>query len=122
MNGWLHFVATSAALGVAMEMGAAAGRLWAYTPPRNVIGNVVAMVGLVFGTLAWLTRGSPALQVLCGAAIGIAYEAANFAWLHAWTFPGGRCLFLRGRTQLTLGIGAAWGVYPVLTNLAVSRW
>jgi hypothetical protein len=120
MTTWLKFVAISAVLGVLMETLARALRMWTYTPPRMVVFNVIATVGLLFGTLAWLTRGLPVpVQFLSCAVVGIAYEALNFAGLNAWIFPGDRLGPLKGKTALTLGVGLAWGLYPVLTNLLV---
>ncbi|AXQ28518.1 hypothetical protein D0B54_07395 [Solimonas sp. K1W22B-7] len=120
MTTWLKFVAVSMFLGVLVEILARALRLWVYTPPRMVAVNVLVTVGLLFGTLAWLTQGSALpVQFLCGAIIGIAYEALNFAGLNAWTFPGNRLGPLKGRTALTIGVGMAWGLYPVLATLLV---
>jgi len=120
MTIWLKFVAISALLGVPMEIQARVLRMWLYTPPRMVVFNVIAIVGLLFGTIAWLTRGLPVpAQFLSGAAVGIVYETLNFAGLNAWVFPGDRLGPLKGKTALTIGVGLAWGVYPVLTNLLV---
>ncbi|RJF80794.1 hypothetical protein D3874_27305 [Oleomonas cavernae] len=120
MMTWLTFVAAAAFLGVLTEIQAGALRLWIYTPRRMVVINVLVTVGLLFGTTAWLTSGiSLPIQFLCGALLGIAYEALNFAGLNGWYFPNNKLWFLKGRAALTVGVGVAWGLYPVLTNLLV---
>jgi hypothetical protein len=121
MTSWLKFVAVSILLGMIAEILARAMQLWVYTPRRMVAVNVLVTVGLLFGTIAWLTQGtSLPVQFLCGAIIGIAYEVLNFAGLNAWYFPDDKCLFLKGKPALTIGVGLAWGMYPVLANTLVS--
>ncbi|MDP9139889.1 MAG: hypothetical protein M3O62_03750 [Pseudomonadota bacterium] len=120
MTTWLEFFVVSVLLGILMEILAHRLRLWIYTPPRMVVVNVLVTVGLLFGTLAWLAEGaSLPIQFLCGALVGIAYEALNFAGLNAWTFPGSKLWFLKGRIALMIGVGMAWGLYPVLTTLLI---
>jgi hypothetical protein len=77
--------------------------------------NVVLVFGLVLGVGSSALAGQPApLRFAAGAAFGIVYEAANFAALRWWSFPNERLLVLRGRAALTLGVGLAWGLVPLL--------
>lgn len=121
MNSWFLHITTIAALGVLAEIAARYFKLWVYTPPRMVLMNVLITVTLVYGTLAWLTAGlAPLTQFICGALIGIIYEMWNFSSLKAWYFPEDKCLFLKGKPALIVGVGLAWGMYPVLTNLLIN--
>jgi len=120
MNSWLFHITISAALAVPVEIAARYFRLWVYTPLWMVLVNVLITVALIYGTLAWLTAGlSLPAQFACGAVIGIAYEILNFSSLNSWYFPEDKCLFLKGKPALVIGVGLAWGGYPTLTNLLI---
>jgi hypothetical protein len=122
MTFWPSAVAFSAVLGVLTEFIACHYKLWIYTSPWLAVINALLVFGLIFGTFSWLAYGLPQVaQFGTGAALGIAYEAQNFAVLKWWQFPNQRCLFLKGERALTVGVGLAWGAIPLLTNFFVNR-
>jgi len=103
------------ALGTVTELTSHWLRLWVYRPPWLRVASVVITFGLVFGWVASRMQADTALEQFgVGAGLGVAYEAVNLLWLHAWSFPGDRLLFLRGRVALILGAGIPWGILPVV--------
>lgn len=103
------------AIGAITEVTSHLLQLWVYRMPWLRVASVIVVFGLAFGWVASILRGnSPVLQFGVGAAMGVAYEAANLLLLHAWSFRNDRLLFLRGRAALILGAGIPWGILPVL--------
>jgi len=103
------------AIGAITELISHRLKLWTYNPPWLRIANVLIAFGLMFGWVASaLAEKSMPLQFLVGAAVGVAYEAANLLFLHFWSFRDDRLLFFRGRLALILGAGIPWGFLPVL--------
>jgi hypothetical protein len=115
VHGFLLYFLVCLLMGAATETLAALLKLWRYRSPALLLNNIVVVFGLVFGGLLWLLQGQGLLlQFAAGAAFGLAYEAANFAFLNGWSFPGERLWLLQGRIALTVGVGLAWGfIVPV---------
>jgi hypothetical protein len=102
-------------VGVVGEIGAFAQGLWVYRRPLYPVVNVLVMFGLVMGTLARVGAGLGVTGLFgLGFAVGLAYEAANFALLDWWYFPDDRFLGLRGRMACAVGVSLGWGTVPVL--------
>ena len=110
-----HIVLACAAVGVVTEATSSILGLWQYRRPWLRAGSVVVVFAVAFGALCTAVAGEPIwLRFAAGAGAGVVYEAANLQFLHMFSFPNGRLLFLRGRPALILGAGVSWGVLPVL--------
>lgn len=117
------YAATAVSIGVVAEVVARGLRLWVYGNPWFVLVNVFLMYGLVMGGMAALVPRLGALPVLlCGAAAGLAYEIVNLRWLHWWSFPGQRMLFLRGHVAILAVLTVLWGLVPPTTWALRSAW
>ena len=106
-------IGAAVVVGVLGEAVADRAGLWVYRRAAYRVANVVVMFGLVMGTVATLAPAIGLAGVFAlGFAIGLAYEAANLAWLRWWSFPGDRLLWLRGPTACALGVSVTWGLVP----------
>jgi hypothetical protein len=103
-------------LGVITEGLAYWQNLWVYDPPWLRLVSLAVVYGLLFGWLSTAVADHPAwLRFAAGALTGVLYESANLKFLHLFSFPQQRLLFLRGPIALALGAGIPWGIAPLLT-------
>ena len=114
----LRIVIACLILGVLTEGLAYWQKLWIYDPWWLRVVGIVVVYGLLFGWLSTAVGSYPAgWRFAAGALAGVLYEGSNLLWLHLFTFPNGRLLFLRSPTAIILGAGIPWGLAPLLTPL-----
>jgi len=101
------------AMGVAMEVVSSQFNLWVYQRPWLRIISIALVFGLAFGWLSTIVAEQSLLvRFAAGAAVGIAYEAANLLFLHLFSFQEPLSL-LRSRVVVILSAGVPWGLLPV---------
>ena len=118
----IEAIGIGVAVGAVAETGALLLDLWRYRNPLFRVLNVLVVFGVVMGAVATLT---PTLGVAAvfgiAVAIGLAYEAANLAWLDWWRFPDDRLGPIRGDAACATAIAVAWGATPlVITTVAAA--
>ena len=111
----IEAIAIGIAVGAVAETAALLLDLWRYRSPLYRVLNVLLVFGVVMGAVATLTPTLGIAAVFAIAfAIGLAYEAANLAWLDWWRFPDDRLGPIRGAAACAAAIAVAWGATPLL--------
>ena len=102
-------------IGAVAELGARWLKLWVYRRSQYPIVNVVAVFGIIMGSLAALVPSlGLVVAFVIAFAVGLLYEIVNLTRLHWWSFPGERVAFIHGHAAIVVAIALLWGFVPLL--------
>jgi hypothetical protein len=121
VHGWgkcclvLRCVIIGMIVGTVAEIGARWLQLWMYRRPQYPVVNVVAVFGIIMGSLAALVPSiGVGVAFVIAFAVGLLYEIVNLARLHWWSFPGERVAFIHGHAAVVMMMALLWGSVPLL--------
>lgn len=111
----LRCVIIGIVIGAVAELGARWLQLWVYRRPHYPIVNVVAVFGIIMGSIAALVPSlGIALAFVIAFAVGLLCEIVNLTQLHWWSFPGERVAFIHGHAAIVVAMALLWGFVPLL--------
>jgi hypothetical protein len=112
----LAYVLIGMVFGVVTEVCARLLNLWVYRQSQTAVLNIIAVCGLVMGSIAMLVPRYGMLPAFAiGCAVGLAYEVANLAFLEWWEFPEQRLGVIRGHAAVVVVMSLGWGAVPLIT-------
>jgi hypothetical protein len=111
----LRCVIIGMVIGAVAEFGAGSLQLWVYRRLHFPIVNVVAVFGIIMGSIAALVPLlGLALAFVIAFAVGLLCEVVNLTRLHWWSFPGERVAFIHGHAAVVVMLALLWGSVPLL--------
>ena len=111
----LRCVIIGIVIGAVAELGARWLKLWVYQRPHYPIVNVVAIFGIIMGSIAALVPSlGVVLAFVIAFGVGLLYEIVNLTHLHWWSFPGERVAFVHGHAAIVVAMALLWGFVPLL--------
>lgn len=107
--------------GIVVEGIASIGQWYEFDPWWLIFVVIVAVFGVVLGSISLFFARSPAVvQFVLGAIVGVGAELLNHFWLHTWEFaPAFLARLPSDPWMLALALGLPAGLMPVLVNAIV---
>jgi len=117
------YALVAVSIGILAELIARLLRAWEYRNAWLPLLNITLMYGIVMACLAALVpRVGVLVAAALGAGAGLGYELLNLRWLHWWTFPEGRMVFVRGHVAILAVLTVLWGLVPPATWALRVAW
>lgn len=120
---WLKYFFLSLAVGIIIEALAAFGKVYQFTPWWFVFGVVIGLWGLVFGTLAKVTRRcNYIIQYLPGFFLLFGAELLNHYYLHKWSFSNDSLFGVTDPVMRAVVLGIATGFIIPIINAVMKQF
>ena len=116
---WLKYFFLSLGIGILIEFLAAFGNVYAFQPWWIVFGIVLGLWGIVFGSIAMVTRTRSFLvQYIPGFILLFGGELLNDYYLHKWNFPNDSLYGITDPVARAAVLGIATGfLIPIINGL-----
>jgi dihydroflavonol-4-reductase len=118
---WIKYFFLSLVLGVIIEALAAFGKVYAFDPWWIVFIIILGLWGIIFGSIAKITRTRSFLvQYIPGFIILFGGELLNNYYLHAWEFYGGSLYGITDPVWRAAVLGIATGfLIPIINAMMI---